>query len=191
MSVAVSLAAVTGSSYYIPFWIQLLAIILAPGLAFFGVFFGASLSARHEDRKWLRDQRRETYFEFALAARSWGHRCRIFISDAFALSDPSVAIAAAGSSENDSSYNDLIRRHDYLRLIAEEDVIMVAKKVFSLGRDMAEMANDRAKAAEAWQRQPDFEYLARGQEWLQVVDDFFNEVDKFVVVARRSLLKSI
>jgi hypothetical protein len=139
----------------------------------------------------LRDERRETYFEFALAARDWGHRCRVFISDAFIGSDPSVAIAAAESSENDSSYNDLIRRHDYLRLIAEEDVIVVAGKVFLLGRGMAEMANDRAKAAEAWQREPEFEYLACGQEWLQVVDDFFNEVDKFVAVARRSLLKSV
>jgi hypothetical protein len=185
------LATTTNDNYSVPFGIQLFAIILAPGLALFGLVFGASLSSRQENRKWLRDERQQAYLEFLVAVRHWGHRCFVHISGAFTTSDPDIVIAAATNPENDEPYNELLRKYDRLRLVAAMDVLPAAEKVFSLSRQMADMVNNRENTARAHTRDPDIPYEVRGKEWSQTVTNLFDLVDEFVAVAHRSLRKPV
>jgi hypothetical protein len=187
-SFAESLAADTSSGNSIPFWIQLLAVILAPGLAFFAVVYGASLSYKHENRKWLRDERQKAYFEFLTAVRHWGRRCRVQISDAFTSDDPSVATAAVESVENDDSYNEVLRRYDLLRLVGGKSVIAASEKTFVLAKKMAEATNSRAEAAQLYINDSNMPYESQEQEWLQLVDSFFDSIDVFVLIANQSLM---
>jgi hypothetical protein len=58
-------------SSHLPLWVQLVALILVPGLALIGVGVGARLSRSGEERQWLRDTRLRAYSSYLLACNSY------------------------------------------------------------------------------------------------------------------------
>ena len=55
----------------VPFWLQIVTIVLAPVLALAGVAFGAGLSRSGEEMQWLRNSRLQAYNSFLLACNSY------------------------------------------------------------------------------------------------------------------------
>jgi hypothetical protein len=52
----------------VPFWLQIAAVVLSPLGAVAGVLFGARWSARAEERRWLRTERRAMYATYLNSA---------------------------------------------------------------------------------------------------------------------------
>jgi len=55
----------------VPFWLQIVTIVLAPVLALAGVGFGARLTRSGEEMQWLRNSRLQAYNSFLLACNSY------------------------------------------------------------------------------------------------------------------------
>ena len=55
----------------LPLWLQIVAILLSPGLALIGVGVGARMSRSGEERQWLRDARLRAYTAYLSACNSY------------------------------------------------------------------------------------------------------------------------
>ena len=148
---------------------------------------GGSLSVRQENRKWIREERRTAYLEFLIAARRWGHICRTRITEGVRKWRRGSHDGSCEQREYDELYNELLRKYDYVRLLAEDSVQSLSTKVFSAARSMAVTINRASEQARTQTFERDTKLAISERDWTEIVNHYYDAVDQFVSAAHKSI----
>src|SRR5215211_4440921 len=162
----------------VPFWLQLAAVVLAPLLGLAGVLYGAWWSARAEERRWLRQERRLTYGAYLRAVNE--------LSRDFALHVTRAAAARDRARFNDAltafnaAFIEWERAQGALTIIASPKVNEAAGPVlgaFAMTEDLVVPYADQGAPM------PDFD----AEKWARCSAALIAAIDGFTVAARSDL----